>query len=102
VERSVEEIITITEDNRMICDPYPRLLVARDQVNQGAAALLTSVEAATRLGVPEEKWVFVHGHSDMVEQAMLDRVDLGASPAAVHAAREALRVAGIGVDEIDT
>ncbi|OBF65366.1 acetyl-CoA acetyltransferase [Mycobacterium sp. 852002-51971_SCH5477799-a] len=102
VERSVEEIITITEDNRMICDPYPRLLVARDQVNQGAAAVLTSVEAATRLGVPEEKWVFVHGRSDMVEQAMLDRVDLGASPAAVHAAREALRVAGIGVDEIDT
>ena len=93
VERSVDEIITITDDNRMICDPYPRLLVARDQVNQGAAAVVMSVEAATRLGVPEDKWVYVHGHSDMVEQAMLDRVDLGASPAAVHAAREALRLA---------
>ena len=30
--------ITVTDDNRMICDPYPRLMVARDQVNQGAAA----------------------------------------------------------------
>ena len=40
VERSLEEIETVTDDNRMICDPYPRLLVARDTVNQGAAALV--------------------------------------------------------------
>jgi acetyl-CoA C-acetyltransferase len=102
VERSVEEIITVTGDNRMICDPYPRLLVARDQVNQGAAAIMMSVEAARRLGVPEDNWVYVHGHSDMVEQATLDRADLGASPASVLAVREALRVAGIGVDDIAT
>jgi acetyl-CoA C-acetyltransferase len=100
VERSVEEICTITDDNRMICDPYPRLLVARDQVNQGAAVIMMSVAAARRLGVPEAKWVYLHGHSDITEQALLDRVDLGASPAAVHASREALRVAEIGVDDI--
>lgn len=102
VERSVDEIITVTDDNRMICDPYPRLLVARDQVNQGAAAIMMSVAAARRLGVPEEKWVYLHGHSDMTEQSVLDRVDLGASPATVHAVREALRVAQIGVDDIST
>jgi acetyl-CoA C-acetyltransferase len=102
VERSVDEILTVTDDNRMICDPYPRLLVARDQVNQGAAAVMMSVEAARRLGVPEGKWVYVHGHADMVEQATLDRADLGAGPASVMAAREALRVAGIGVDDIAT
>ena len=102
VERSVEEIVTVTDDNRMICDPYPRLLVARDQVNQGAAAVMMSVDAARRLGVPEERWVYVHGHSDMVEQGLLDRVDMGASPAAVLAAQEALRVAQVGVDDIDT
>jgi acetyl-CoA C-acetyltransferase len=102
VERSVEEIITVTDDNRMICDPYPRLLVARDQVNQGAAAVLMSLEAARRLGVPEDKWVYVHGHADMIEQAMLVRADLGTGPASVMAAREALRVAGIGVDDIAT
>ena len=102
VERSVTEIATVTDDNRMICDPYPRLLVARDQVNQGAAAVLMSVEAARRLGVPEEKWVYLHGHADMTEQQLLDRVDVGASPAAVLAAQEALRVAGIRVDDIAT
>ena len=77
VERSVDEILTVTDDNRMICDPYPRLLVARDQVNQGATAVVMSVEAARRLGVSEEKWVYVHGHADMIEQATLDRADMG-------------------------
>src|SRR5262249_52273995 len=64
--------------------------------------VMMSVEAARRLGVPEEKWVYVHGHSDMVEQPLLDRVDLGAAPASVLAAREALRVADIGVDDVAT
>lgn len=102
VERSVSEIETVTDDNRMICDPYPRLLVARDTVNQGAAVVMTSVEAAQRLGIPEDKWVYVHGHADMVEQPLLDRVDLAAAPASVAAAHEGLRVAGLSVDDIAT
>ncbi|MGV9800737.1 acetyl-CoA acetyltransferase [Mycobacterium sp. NPDC003449] len=99
-ERSAEELATVTASNRMICDPYPRLMVARDQVNQGAAALLMSVEAARRLGVPEEKWVYLRGHADMKEQKLLERADIGASPASVAAVGEALRVAGIGLDRV--
>lgn len=99
-ERSVDELTTISTTNRMICDPYPRLLVARDQVNQGAAALLMSVEAARRLGVPEHNWVYLHGHADMREQRLLERPDLGRYPAAVTAVTEALAVAGIGLDDI--
>jgi acetyl-CoA C-acetyltransferase len=102
VERSVEEIATVTDQNRMICDPYPRLLVARDTVNQGAAAVLMSVEAARRLGVPEEKWVYLRGHADQTEQDLLDRVDLHISYSAKQAVTEALRVAGIGIDEVAT
>jgi acetyl-CoA C-acetyltransferase len=102
VERSVEELITVTERNRMISNPYPRLMVARDQVNQGAAALLMSVEAARNLGVPEENWVYLHGHADLEEPNLLDRPDLGHSPSAVTAVREALDVAGLGIDDIAT
>ena len=102
VERTVDELITVTERNRMIAEPYPRLMVARDQVNQGAAALLMSVEAARRLGVPEENWVYLHGHADMEEQSLLLRPDLGHSPAAVMAVREALSMAGIGIDDVAT
>jgi acetyl-CoA C-acetyltransferase len=102
VERTVDELTTVTESNRMICDPYPRLLLARDQVNQGAAVLLMSVEAARRLGVPEQNWVYLRGHADTVEQKLLDRVDVGTSPASVMAVREALSVAGIGLDDVAT
>jgi acetyl-CoA C-acetyltransferase len=102
VERSVEELITVTERNRMISNPYPRLMVARDQVNQGAAALLMSVEAARNLGVPEDNWVYLHGHADLEEPNLLDRPDLGHSPSAVTAVREALDVAGLGIDDIAT
>lgn len=100
VERSVDELTTISTTNRMICDPYPRLLVARDQVNQGAAALLMSVAAARRLGVPEDRWVYLHGHADMRSQRLLERTDLGAYPAAVAATTAALAMAGIGFDDI--
>ena len=102
VERSVDEIVTVTDENRMICDPYPRLLVARDTVNQGAAALVMSVAAATRLGVPEEKWVYLRGHADQTEQDLLDRTDVSISISAKHAVAEALRVAGIGIDDVAT
>lgn len=100
VERSVEDLLTVTADNRMICEPYPRLMVARDQVNQGAAALLMSVAAARRLGVPEDKWVYLRGHADLTEQDLLDRADLGTSVAARLAVAEALRVSGVGLDDI--
>lgn len=102
VERSVDEIATVTDENRMICDPYPRLLVARDTVNQGAAALVMSVAAARRLGVPEEKWVYLRGHADQTEQDLLDRADLSVSHAAKQAVSEALRGAGIGIDDVAT
>ena len=102
VQRSVDELITVTESNRMISEPYPRLLVSRDQVNQGAAALLMSVEAARRLGVPEDNWVYLHGHADLEEQSLLVRPDLGHAPSAVLAVREALAVAGIGIDDVAT
>ncbi|KAA0107968.1 acetyl-CoA acetyltransferase [Mycolicibacterium sp. P1-5] len=102
VERSVEEIATVTADNRMICDPYPRLLVARDTVNQGAAAIVMSVAAARKLGVPEGKWVYLHGHADQREQDLLDREDVSIGYSSKQAVAEALRVAGIGIDDVAT
>ncbi|MGE2729720.1 acetyl-CoA acetyltransferase [Mycolicibacterium vaccae] len=101
-QRSVDELVTVTADNRMICDPYPRLMVARDQVNQGAAVLIMSVAAARRLAVPEDKWVYLHGHADLVEQSLLDRADLSTSISAELAVTEALRVAGIGLADVST
>ncbi|HEX3489416.1 MAG TPA: acetyl-CoA acetyltransferase [Streptosporangiaceae bacterium] len=96
VVRSAAELVTPTAENRPIADPYTRYIVAREKVNQGAAVLLMSAGAASRLGVPPERWVFLRGHADLHERDLLDRADLSASPAAVLAVRHALEVAGIG------
>ncbi|CAN5482622.1 acetyl-CoA acetyltransferase [soil metagenome] len=102
VERTVEEIETVTDVNRMICDPYPRFMVARDTVNQGAGVLVMSVAAARRLGVAEDKWVYLHGHANQTEQDLLDREDVSVSYSAKQAVAEALRGANIGIDDVAT
>ncbi|MGN6781527.1 MAG: acetyl-CoA acetyltransferase, partial [Marmoricola sp.] len=102
VARDAAELTTVTESNRLIADPYPRYVVARDQVNQGAAVLLMSLGAAERFGVPAERRVFLHGHADLRERSLLERPDLGTAPASVAAARHALEVVGIGVGDVAT
>lgn len=101
-ERSAKELVTPTQRNRPIADPYTRFVVARDQVNQGAAVVVMSVAAARRLGVAEEKWVYLHGHADVVERRVIEREDLSSAPASVLAVQRALDVAGIGLDDLTT
>jgi acetyl-CoA C-acetyltransferase len=99
-ERSAAELVAPAGKNRVIADPYPRYVVARDKVNQGAAVLLMPVAEARRLGVPEDRWVFLHGHADLREKDLMERADLSASPAAVLAARHALEVAGVTAGDL--
>jgi acetyl-CoA C-acetyltransferase len=98
---TADELIAVSERNRVIAEPYPRFVVARDQVNQGAAVLIASVEAARHLGVASEQWVFLHGQADLREQELLRRLDLAIAPSAVDAVRHALAVAGRTLDEIE-
>ncbi len=95
-ERSAEELATLTERNRLVAEPYGRLVVARDQVNQGAAIVIASMAEARRLGVPEDRWVHIHGVADCAEPSMLTRADLEKSPAAVAAISTALEIAEMG------
>jgi len=98
---SAQDLATVTSANRLTSDPFPRRMVARDQANQGAAVLITSVGLARELGVPEEKFVYLLGGADARERAPMERVDLSASPAAVLAARQALEAAETSLEGID-
>ena len=102
VERTAAELVTLNEANRMIAEPYPRLIVSRDQVNQGAAVVLMSIAAARRLGIAEERWVFLLGHADLHEPPLLRRPDLSRSPAAVLASEAALEMAGLSMSDVST
>jgi acetyl-CoA C-acetyltransferase len=97
---SPDQVALPSEKNRWIVLPYPIRLVAKEKVNQGAAVLLTSVGKARELGIPQEKWVFIHGVCNLVERPLWERHDISSSPAARMAADAALERAGIGIDDI--
>ncbi len=92
--RSAAELVAVNERNRIVADPYTRMLVARDQVNQAAAVILTSLGKARELGVPEGRLVFLHGQGDANELTVMERPDLSASPQSIAAGKLALDLAG--------
>jgi acetyl-CoA C-acetyltransferase len=98
---SAQDLARVTAANRITSDPFPRRVVARDQTNQAAAVLLTSVGRARALGVPQDRWVFLHGGADVRERTPIERQDLSASPASVMAVRRAADSAGVGLGDID-
>lgn len=100
VERSAEELATVTERNRIVAEPYPRMTVARDQVNQAAAIIVASAGKARELGVPEEKWVHIHSITSSVELKLMERPNLAKSPASIASIEAALRRVGKSMDEM--
>ena len=100
VEKTAEELVAVSDRNRIVADPFTRMLVARDQVNQAAAVILTSVGRARALGVPEDRFVYLHGQADANELTIMERPDLSASPSAISAGRKALELAGKTVDDM--
>lgn len=98
---SAEEIRTVTPDNRMICFPYPKRMCANIDVDQGAAILLCSYEAARAAGVPHERMIFLHAGADGHDHFFVaERDTLCDSPGIAAVAGTALAAAGIGVDEV--
>lgn len=98
---TADEIITPTDSNRVISWPYTKFLCSNNQVDQGAAVVLTSVAAAERAGVPRDRWVFLHAGTEAVDHwNVSNRADLCSSPALRLAGRDAYSLAGIGPDDI--
>jgi acetyl-CoA C-acetyltransferase len=100
VERSAEELATVTERNRIVAEPYPRMTVARDQVNQAAAIIIASAGLARELGVPEAKWVHIHAVTAATELKLSERPDLAAAPASIASVEAALARAGKGMADM--
>jgi acetyl-CoA C-acetyltransferase len=54
---------------------------AMNQINQSAALLLTSVDQARKLGITEDKFIYLHGCSDTKEKSILGRQNYYSSEA---------------------
>ena len=94
-------IATISEANRMVSFPYPKLMVANDSVNQAAAIVVASLAFARAAGVAENSLIYFHSGAAANEpEDFLLRPDLDACPAMEAVLDAAARQAG-GADAFD-
>ena len=102
INRSAEELATVTAENRFIAYPYPKWMNAMDGVNMGAAVIMTSVGKARQLGIDPARWIFLHGCAEANEKILMShRVNYHSSPALRVAARQAFAMAGKTVAEMN-
>lgn len=96
-----DELATPTPDNRMVGFPYTKRLNSNNNVEQGAGLILCSVQKARALGIPKDRWVFLHAGADASDTDFVsNRDNLYSSPAMRTAGAAALELAGIGTDDL--
>jgi acetyl-CoA C-acetyltransferase len=99
---SAEAIATPSPGNRMVGYPYTKLMTSNISVDQGAALILCSSEAAARFGIPSEKLVYLRAATEMSHTVTLSERDVLHRHAGQEiAARRALELVGIQPEELD-
>jgi acetyl-CoA C-acetyltransferase len=98
---SAETIATAGPTNRMIGLPYPKMMNSNNDVDQAAAVIMCSAGKAESLGIPRDKWVFLHSGVDCHEHYMVsNRNTFAETPAIRIGGSRALDLAGIGIDDV--
>jgi acetyl-CoA C-acetyltransferase len=96
------EIVTPSAENRVLASPYTKRLCSQWNVDQAAALLVVSADAARSLGVATDRWVFPWS-SAVANRAVPvpARAALHRSLGAEAAGQRALELAGVTIDDID-
>jgi acetyl-CoA C-acetyltransferase len=98
---SPEQIRTPGPENRMIGFPYPKFMNSNNDVDMGAALIMCSAGKAESLGIPKDRWVFIHAGTDCHEhQYVSNRWTFAKTPAIELGGKRALELAGVGIDDI--
>jgi acetyl-CoA C-acetyltransferase len=98
---SASEIRTVAPENRVVAFPYTKRMCANIDVDQAAAVLLCSYEAARELGVPDDRLVFPLAGADARDHFFVsERWSLAESPAIRSVGHAALEAAGVTIDEV--
>ena len=99
---SADEIINVSDDNRMICWPYTKRMVANNNVNAAAAVLMTTLAAARAAGIAEDRIIHVHGGASAGEPMdYLKRDQYVHSVAQDAVLGQAMRIAPNGFDRVE-
>jgi acetyl-CoA C-acetyltransferase len=100
--RSSVEIGTVTDRNRMVNFPYTKYMNPIMNVNQAAAVIVTGTDTARRLGIPRDKWVYLHSGADGTDRWFLsERDNFTSSPVVREVSSACLSMAGRGLGEMD-
>ena len=98
---SAAEIREPSPSNRMVGFPYTKAMNSNWDLDQAAAVLLCSVEAAEAAGVPRDKWVFPIAGTDAHDTySVTERRDLHSSPAITEAGGRLYALAELGPDDV--
>lgn len=88
--------------NRMVNYPYTKLMTSNISVDQSAAFIVCSSEAADRFGVPAEKRIHLRAATEMsFGTSLKERIALHEHPGQQLAARRVLELAGLTPGELD-
>ncbi|MEY2552228.1 MAG: acetyl-CoA C-acetyltransferase [Ilumatobacteraceae bacterium] len=99
--RTAEEIRTPSGVNRMVGLPYTKYMNSNNDVDMAAAIIICSAAKAASLGVPRDRWVFVHAGVDCHEhQFVSNRWSFSETPAIELGGRRVFERAGCGVDDV--
>lgn len=101
ISRSAEEIAHPSEANRTVAWPYTKYMNAMNQINQSAAILLTSEAHARKLGISEDRFVYLHGCADTSEKEVLKRGPYYMSPAIKMMADQVFEGDQLSIEDID-
>ena len=100
--KSAEEIRTISEVNRPVSFPYPKLMNSNNNVDQAAALILVSEEKAKALGIPKDKWIYPWAGTDAQDHYYFsNRDNFHSSPAIRFAGGKCMELTDSTPDNID-
>lgn len=100
--KSAEEIRTISDSNRPVSFPYPKLMNSNNNVDQAAALILVSEEKAKALGIAKDKWIYPWAGTDAQDHYYFsNRDNFHSSPAIRLAGGKCLELTGSTPDNID-
>ena len=101
-EYSAKEIATVTQSNRPVSLPYPKLMNSNNSVDQGAALIVTSSTKAKQLGIPRDRWIYPHASTEAWDHFHVsERDNLYSSPAIRLAAARLLELTNLDSRSFD-
>ncbi|OUW33722.1 MAG: hypothetical protein CBD32_02115 [Actinobacteria bacterium TMED172] len=99
---TAEEIRNPGPANRLVGFPYTKAMNSNWDLDQAAALIVCSAEAAEAAGVASDRWLFPQSGTDGADTNFVsNRRDLHSSPAIQVAGRRAMELAGVSPSDID-